>query len=103
MTDVRFSYALSACGLSDGDAASYLQVSVDSIRSWKNGRRKVPSTAWQSIATLHTQIQNSADAISKRLRTDRDASDDQLLIGVHNDLPNGARRMALAIASLSVV
>lgn len=56
-----FKSALGVCGLSQTEAADFLQVSVDTVKSWCAGRANPPLGVWQTIASLFEQVQNAAD------------------------------------------
>lgn len=56
-----FRHALMICGLSHAEAADFLGVRIDTIKSWSSGRRTVPTGAWQMLAELYEQIQDAAD------------------------------------------
>lgn len=56
-----FKAAIALCGLSQAEAADFLQVGLDSIRSWCTGRRVPPVGMWKQLASLYRQIERAAD------------------------------------------
>lgn len=47
-----FSALLQGLGLSQREAAAFLEVRPDTVRSWSAGRRAVPDDAWRSLRGL---------------------------------------------------
>lgn len=56
-----FKSAISLCGLSQQGAADFLQVSLDTVKSWCAGRNNPPLGVWQQLASLFRQIERAAD------------------------------------------
>jgi len=56
-----FKSAIAICGLSQSEAADFLQVSIDTVKSWCSGRSNPPLGVWQQLSSLFEQIQNAAD------------------------------------------
>jgi DNA-binding XRE family transcriptional regulator len=102
-----FKSAIGVCGLSQSEAAAFLEVSIDTVKSWCSGRANPPRGVWQILASLFQQVQDAADG----------AADSMTLEGIDprawnnieaditgNELPvEGARRAAGAMALLMAV
>lgn len=56
-----FKSAIAVCGLSQREAAEFLGVSLDTVKSWCAGRANPPLGVWTMLASLFEQIQNAAD------------------------------------------
>lgn len=56
-----FKSSISVCGLSQREAAEFLDVSIDTVKSWCSGRSNPPAGVWMMLASLFEQIQNAAD------------------------------------------
>ena len=65
-----FKSALGVCGLSQSEAAEFLQVSVDTVKSWGAGRANPPLGVWQLLASLFEQIQDAADGAADVMSLD---------------------------------
>lgn len=65
-----FKSALSICGLPQTEAADFLQVSLDTIKSWCSGRSNPPLGVWQQLASLFEQIQDAADGAADVMSLD---------------------------------
>lgn len=101
-----FKYALSACGLSQAEAADYLSVNIDSIKHWSSDRRPVPSGVWSMLADLFERVQDAADFAAEHMAEN----------GIHpaamsnidadeggDPLPGGATKVAGAMALLMAI
>jgi transcriptional regulator with XRE-family HTH domain len=55
------------CGLSQREAADFLSVSVDTIKSWASGRNLVPPGVIAQLRGLHGQIDRSAHEAAARI------------------------------------
>ena len=49
------------CGLSQREAAQFLGVSIDSMKSWESGRRQVPAGVLREFRHLAQQQQRAAE------------------------------------------
>lgn len=59
-----FKQALSICGLSQTEAAEFLDVRPDTIKSWCADRNPVPKAIWQELGDLYaTMITASETAL----------------------------------------
>lgn len=56
-----FANALSLVGLDQNAAANYLEVRLDTVKSWRSGRRKIPYDVWLEIAKLYSEIEKERD------------------------------------------
>lgn len=59
-----FKSAIGVCGLSQKEAAEFLDVRLDTIKSWSVGRGNPPLGVWLLLASLLEQIQDAADNAS---------------------------------------
>ena len=59
MTTV-FALLLGRCGLSHTDAAAFLGVRPDTVRSWSIGRNQTPDRVIAQLRALHARIERSA-------------------------------------------
>jgi hypothetical protein len=55
-----FDLLAQACGLSQREAADFLRVRLDTIKSWASGRRQAPQDALAELATLANRIDTAA-------------------------------------------
>lgn len=56
-----FSQLLAACGLSQTEAAAFLGVRIDSLKSWSSGRREAPAGVWGALWDLAEKQQKAAE------------------------------------------
>lgn len=96
-----FSSALSICGLSQQEAADFLGVRLDTVKSWSSGRNPVPSGVWIMVADLWGRIEDSADFAAQVLDLNDHATMHSLQADSGEDpLPGGAASAAGAMAVL---
>jgi len=102
-----FKSAIGVCGLSQSEAAAFLDVSLDTVKAWCAGRANPPRGVWLMLASLFEQVQDAADG----------AADSMALDGIHprawnnieadirgDELPaEGAMRAAGAMALLMAI
>lgn len=55
-----FKSALSICGLSQAEAADFLQVSIQSVKDWSRGKSGPPLGVWLQLSSLFEQMQDTA-------------------------------------------
>jgi len=55
-----FKACLNLCGLSQAEAADFLDVSIDTVKSWCSGRANPPLGVWRLLASLFEQIEDAA-------------------------------------------
>lgn len=97
-----FKYALSACGLSQQEAATFLGVSVETVKHWSAGRRTVPGGVWEMLAYLFARIENAANFAADHM------ADNGIGAGAFENieadgagpLPEGSAKIAGAMALL---
>jgi len=65
-----FKAALSICGLSQTEAADFLQVSTHTVKSWCADRANPPRGVWVMLASLFEQIQDAADGAAEVMTLD---------------------------------
>jgi hypothetical protein len=58
-----FALLLDRCGLSIGEAAQFLDVRPDTIKSWSSGRRTPPPDAVAQLCGLYDRIERAAGAL----------------------------------------
>lgn len=61
MTTV-FKAALGVCGLSQQEAADFLQVALPTIKDWSRGAAAPPLGVWRQLASLYDQIVAASEA-----------------------------------------
>lgn len=98
-----FAASLRLCGLSQGEAADFLGVRLDTVKSWSAGRNPVPEGVWTMLADLWRRIEDAIDNASTheaiedpRARMNIEADDE-------NGLPGGAVAAAGAMALLIAI
>lgn len=65
-----FRYAIMLCGLSQQGAADYLDVSINTVKSWCSGRGNPPAGVWTMLAGLFDSILEAADNAAERMAID---------------------------------
>ena len=98
-----FSASLQICGLSQQDAADYLDVRLDSVKAWSDGRTSPPREVWRMLADLYLRIEDTADYASSMLEPG--LMEDYVLMNIAADsgldpLPGSADAIAGAMALL---
>ena len=101
-----FKSALGVCGLSQQEAADFLDVSISSVKDWCRGKSAPPLGVWTQLSGLYRQIEDAADFASVRLEVD--LMDRRSLNGIEADngadpLPGGAPSTAGAMAILLAI
>lgn len=101
-----FKASLGICGLSQMEAATYLGVSLASVKNWCRGKGAPPFGVWQMMADLYMRIEGSADFASAKI--DLGAMDRLMLNNITADcgndpLPEGAEDAAGAMALLLAI
>src|SRR5690348_9736691 len=56
-----FALLLHLCGLSQREAAVFLDARADTIKSWASGRRSPPEAVLTDLVDLHGKIETAAD------------------------------------------
>lgn len=62
-----FKSALTICGLSQKEAADHLETSLDTVKSWSQGRNAPPLGVWRDMAELYHRIEGAADFAASNL------------------------------------
>lgn len=101
-----FKSALAICGLSQKQAADYLDVSLQTVKHWTSGRNRPPEGVWLMLGELFERIQAAADNASEVMSID--GVDPRAWANLEADLgddslPAGAASIAGAIALLTLV
>lgn len=102
-----FKSALSICGLSQQEAADFLDVQLNSVKKWCNGTLNPPIGVWQMLASLFEQIQDAADSAADVMELE--GIDPRAFNNIEadirgNELPvEGALRAAGAMALLMAI
>lgn len=96
-----FKHTLQICGLSQREAASFLNVSPSSIDKWSRNQRAVPEAVWQELADLYTQVEEAADRAAAIMQVD--GIDERAFQNISADnvgleLPEGSTNVAGAMA-----
>ncbi len=102
-----FKSSLGVCGLSQSEAADFLDVSIDTVKSWCSGRANPPLGVWQLLASLFEQIQDAADGAADAMNLE--GIDPRAFNNIEADIPGdelpvtGAMRAAGAMALLMTI
>lgn len=65
-----FKYALMACGLSQQEAADFLEASLQTVKDWSRNRKRVPEGVWLQIGSLYEQIQVASENAAEVMQLD---------------------------------
>lgn len=101
-----FKSAIAVCGLSQSEAAEFLGVSLDTVKSWCQERRQVPKGVWKMMAELFERVQDAADFAAEHMAEngiDPKAFENLDADNGPDPLPEGATRVAGAMALLMAV
>lgn len=102
-----FKSSLSVCGLSQSEAAEFLEVGIDTVKSWCSGRANPPLGVWTLLASLFEQVQDAADGAADVM--DLDGIDPRAFNNVEAEIPGnelpmpGALKAAGAMALLLAI
>jgi DNA-binding XRE family transcriptional regulator len=99
-----FKSALNLCGLSQQEAAGFLDVSLGSVKDWCRGKTAPPIGVWEMLSDLFLRIEGASDFASARL--DPDLMDRRALNSITADdgkdpLPESSTNAAGAMALLT--
>lgn len=61
MSATLYALLASRCGLSQREAADWLGVRIDTVKSWACGRNRAPQGVIDELRRLHAQIERAAD------------------------------------------
>lgn len=56
-----FKHAIAACGFSQKEAASFLDVSESKIKKWSSERASVPVGVWSDLSGLYARMEDAVD------------------------------------------
>lgn len=56
-----FALLIKRCGLSLSEAADFLSVRIDTVKSWSSGRNPVPEGAIDELRALYAKIERAAE------------------------------------------
>lgn len=102
-----FKACLGLCGLSQSEAAGFLDVSIDTVKSWCAGRASPPLGVWRLLASLFAQIEDAAAGAADVM--DIEGVDPRAYNNVEADMPGnelpvtGALKAAGAMALLMTI
>jgi len=101
-----FKSAITICGLSQKEAANYLDVSISSVKDWSRGKSAPPIGIWEMMAKLYSRIKNASDHTSSLL--DPDIMDRAAMNNITADngeypMPEDAVSAAGAMALLAAI
>lgn len=102
-----FKSSIGVCGLSQSEAAEFLDVSIDTVKSWCSGRANPPLGVWQLLASLFEQVQDAADGAADVMNLE--GIDPRAFNNVEADIPSnelpslGAIKAAGAMALLMAI
>lgn len=60
-----FKHTLTRLGLSLAEAAAFLDVRLDTLKSWSSGRNPVPDGVWSTLAELAQKQEEAAQAMAE--------------------------------------
>lgn len=83
-----FASLQSLCGLANREAADFLEVTEDTVNSWRAGRRNAPEGALKELLDLWTAIDNAAAEAAEEMMglfADQDARPGLIEIGYPTD------------------
>ena len=108
-----FALLCDRCGLSSREAAEFLEVRPDTIKSWSSGRRDAPPGTVDRLRALYAKIERAADALSALVAEQINASKPPTMIefGLATDAEArslgwpcvGAQSAALGIAAARAI
>ncbi len=78
---IAFRYMLQQCGLSQVEAATFLEVTPNQITAWCDAETKVPWHILDMLANLYDQIRETANNTAETLT-------EELLSYTHEDIEN---------------
>ncbi|TKD17940.1 hypothetical protein FBT96_12410 [Rhodobacter capsulatus] len=106
MMRTTFAAAIAICGLSQQEAADYLGVRIDTVKSWSSGRNPPPDGVWGMLADLYRRVENAADHASSQIEPDlmdKRAMNNLQADSGEDPLPGGAAAVAGAMALLLAI
>lgn len=99
-----FKSSLAICGLSQKQAADFLDVGLQTVKHWSSGRNNVPGGVWEMLSDLYARIERSADLASVKLDDVDPRQWGNIRADLGNDpLPGDADQVAGAMALLLAI
>lgn len=101
-----FKSAIAICGLTAREAADFLSVSHDTVKSWSQGRNAPPMGVWRDLAGLYARIANAANARAHNLDPETmtlRAANEMRAAGEGDSLPGRGPDAAGAVALLTAM
>ena len=98
-----FAAAIQLCGLSQQEAADFLGVRLDTVKSWSSGRNPPPAGVWAMLAQLWVQIESLAEKASDTMDVNSMTRTDLAEVVVNDSvdpLPGHSNTAAGALAVL---
>lgn len=83
-----FALLCERCGLSSREAAGFLAVRDDTIKSWSSGRRTAPDGAIAQLRTLYAKIERAAgeaEALLAKLTAEQGSEPEVVELGLSRD------------------
>lgn len=99
-----FSAALGLCGLTNSEAAAFLDTSESTVKHWSAGRRPVPEGVWIALAQLYDQVVEVSEHALDSLEGDQLTREALQAFAQHehgSDLPEPALNAAAAMFVLT--
>ena len=81
------SLLIARCGLSQKEAAAFLSVSIDTVKSWMAGRNRCPDGVIDDLSDLYIRIDEAAQAIMRNVAemAERDVEEDDRVVSTMTD------------------
>lgn len=101
-----FKSALGLCGLSQQGAATFLGVSIQSVKDWSRGKSAPPFGVWVMLADLWDRIEDAGESAAEKIdpeNMDRNQRNNVAADDGQDPLPQGADGTAGAVAVLSAI
>ena len=98
-----FKASLAICGLSQQEAATFLDVSIQSIKDWCRGKSAPPPGVWAMLSDLYRRIETAAGFASSNLEPelmDRRVMNNVTADDGHDPLPGSGDHISGAMALL---
>lgn len=85
MPSTLFTGILNLCGLSHREAADFLNVRVDTVKSWSSGRNRVAPGALEELWTLADRIERAAVEAERVFRQQWSGRETVIELGIAAD------------------
>lgn len=80
-----FALLLNRCGLSHREAAAFLRVRLDTVKSWSSGRERVRPSVLAELRALYARIERAAAEVTAVLPARHLAAPDLIELGLASD------------------